>query len=148
MRVQPKGLLARILFSKPGKVFLLLVILLNVAALTAFTYYYARYAKIVDQKLAEGPFQNTSLLYSAPDEVAVGDAATPEEIAAQLRRAGYSENRTNKMGWYHLRPDAVEIFPGTESYYRQEPGVVKFAAGKVSQIISLRDNTSRNQYMM
>ena len=32
------------------------------------------------------------------------------------------------MGWFNVRPDAIEIFPGPESYFRDEPGVIKFSA--------------------
>ena len=81
--------------------------------------------------------------------IAVGDAITAEEIAAQLRRCGYSESRGNAMGWFQLRPDGgIEIFPGPDSYFDQEAGVIKFAKGHISQIVSLRDNTGRGQYQL
>ena len=47
-----------------------------------------------------------------------------------------------------LRPDAIEIFPQVESYFDQEAGLIKFANGKISQIVSLRDNTQRSQYQL
>jgi Membrane carboxypeptidase/penicillin-binding protein len=42
----------------------------------------------------------------------------------------------------------VEIFPGPDSYFDQEEGVLKLQGGKVKQIISLRDNTARTQYLL
>ena len=47
-----------------------------------------------------------------------------------------------------MRQDAVEIFPGPDSYFDQESGVLRFSGGRVSQIISTRDNTERTQYML
>src|SRR5262249_40032446 len=53
-----------------------------------------------------------------------------------------------RMGWYHLRSDgAVEIFPGPDSYFRQDDGgVIKVSHRRVTQIISLSDNSERTQY--
>ncbi len=114
-----------------------------------FTFYYVRYSHLIDRKLRIGPFQSTSMVFAAPRVVEVGDEISPAEIIAQLRDSGYGESSSNRMGWYHLRPDkAVEIFPGADSYFDDEAGVVKFSGGRVSQIISLRDNTDRMQYML
>ena len=80
--------------------------------------------------------------------MAVGDATTPAEIAAELRRSGYNESRGNPIGYYQLQPNSIEIFPGPESYFDQEAGVIRFAGGRISQIVSLQDNTARNQYQL
>ena len=69
---------------------------------------YAKYARLTDEKLARGPFPNSSLLYAAPGIVGIGDPGTPLQYAAKLRESGYIEDaRTNRAGWYHLRPDAI-----------------------------------------
>ena len=52
------------------------------------------------------------------------------------------------MGWYNLRPDAIEIFPGPDSFFDDEEAVVKIKKDKIAQIISLRDNTERTQYLI
>src|SRR5438309_6987713 len=86
-----------------------------------FTYFYIQYSKIIDQKLKGGPFAASSKIYAAPETVAIGDPGTPTEVAASLRRAGYSESRNNAVGSYNVKPDSVEIFPGPDSYFNQEP---------------------------
>ena len=112
-------------------------------------FYYAKYARLTDEKLAQGPFPNSSMLYAAPQVVGIGDPGTPLQFAAKLRENGYGEDvRTNTIGWYHLRPEAVEIFPGASSYAGAEPGVLRFENGKISSIIGLSDNTSRTQYTL
>ncbi|HEY7305364.1 MAG TPA: PBP1A family penicillin-binding protein [Bryobacteraceae bacterium] len=110
---------------------------------------YAKYARLTDEKLAQGPFPNTSLLYAAPELVGIGDPGTPLQLASRLRESGYGEDaRTNPTGWYHLRPDAIEIFPGDRSSTDSEPGVLRFGSGRISSIIALSDNTPRTEYTL
>ena len=45
----------------------------------------------------------------------------------------------------HVRPDAVEINPGPEAY-DGEGAVIKIEGGRVSHIISLRDQSERTEY--
>jgi len=131
-----------------GKVFLVSFVALFTLGLLTFTFYYFKFSRMIDDKLAGGPYPTTSMLFSAPKAVMVGDETTPDEILNQLHRSGYGESKTNRMGWYHVRPDAVEIFPGPDSYFDQEAGVVKFEDDRVTQIISLRDNSERTQYLL
>jgi len=114
-----------------------------------FSVYYAKFARLTDEKLAQGPFPKSSLLYAAPQVVGVGDPGTPLEFAGRLRESGYGEDaRTNPIGWFHLRPDAIEIFPGDRSNSKAEAGVIRFEDGKISSIIALSDNTPRTQYTL
>ncbi|HZS55638.1 MAG TPA: PBP1A family penicillin-binding protein [Bryobacteraceae bacterium] len=120
-----------------------------VIALVVVSAYYMKYARLTDEKLAQGPFPNSSLLYAAPRVVGVGDPGTPLQFAAKLREAGYVEDgRTNAGGWYHMRPDALEVFPGDHSYPGSDAGVLRFADGRISSIISLSDNTARTEYTL
>jgi penicillin-binding protein 1B len=100
------------------------------------------------RKAAAGPFANNAKIFAAPESVGVGDAMSPNDIAAELRRSGYSESRGNPIGSYELRPNEITIIPGRDSYFDQEAGVIKFANGRISQIVSLQDNTSRSQYQL
>jgi penicillin-binding protein 1B len=146
IRVPKNARLVRFFLHPAGMslaiVFLVISILLSGTILIS----YAKYSRLIDQKLRAGPFAVTSKIFAAPRMVAVGDTITPEEIATQLRNCGYGESRGNAMGWFRLRPDGIEIFPGPASYFDQEAGVLKFAKGHISQIVSLRDNTERSEY--
>ncbi|MBZ5617953.1 MAG: transglycosylase domain-containing protein [Acidobacteriia bacterium] len=139
-----RGLLAR----RAVFVALMAIGVLAVLGLGVFTYFYATYARVVDQKLRAGVFANTTRLFAAPESLAVGDVTSLSEIAAGLRRSGYNESRGNLVGSYQITQNSISIFPGRDSYFDQEPGVVKFAGGRISQIISLRDNTLRSQYQL
>jgi len=146
VRVPKNARLTRFFVGRFGKALLASFVLLTVAGMVGFTYFYVHYSHVIDEKLRAGPFANTSKIYAAPKVIGVGDAVTPEDLVMELRRAGYSDARGNPMGWYNIRPDAVEVFPGPDSYRRDEAGVIKFGRGKISQIISLQDNTDREQF--
>jgi penicillin-binding protein 1B len=148
IQLSRNSVLARLLLHPLARVLVVVALLAGIAGISVFTYYYVKFSRLVERKLRSGPFPSTSMIFAAPRAINVGDAITPEEIAAQLRRCGYSESRTNRMGWYHLRADAIEIFPGPDSYFDEEPGVIKFRDGQVVEIISLRDNTARTQYLL
>ncbi len=121
------------------------VAIVVIIALTA----YGKYAHLADQKLAEGLFPKSSLVYAAPEDVGVGDKGTPLQYAARLQESGYAEDaRNNPVGWYHVRADAIEIFPGPQSYGGSEPGVLRFRKGAISEIIDLSDNTPRTEYLL
>ena len=69
---------------------------------------YVKYSRIADEKLTQGPFPNSSVLFAAPRSVGIGDPATKTEIANKLDESGYAEDaKQNPLGWYHLRPDAI-----------------------------------------
>ncbi len=142
-----KTLLARFLLSRWGKIFVVCCVLALAAGVSIFGYYYVHYGRLIEEKLAAGPFATTSRLYAAPRPVAVGDDGQLDEIASYLRRCGYTESNTSRMGWYHLRADAIEINPGPEAF-DSEGATIKVENRKVTQIISLRDHTERNRFML
>ncbi len=122
-------------------------LVLLTATFIGFTY--NKYARLTDQKLLAGPFPDASILFAAPQVVAVGDPGTPSVFANRLRESNYAEDvRSSPTGWYHLRPDAIEIFPGARSFAGADPGVIKFTSDRISGIISLSDNSARTQYTM
>lgn len=142
-----KSLLIRFLLNRWGKAFLLFVAVSLTVGVGVFTFFYVKYARMIEDKLREGPFSHASLLYAAPQPVSVGDVGKPEEIAAYLRRCGYSESNSSRLGWYKVRPDGIEINPGPDSF-TDEGAVVKIDKGKVQEIISLRDHATRNEYLL
>ena len=138
----------RFLMHPVGKVVLSLVVMGVVAGAGAFIYYYSHYAKLIDERLKGGPYTTTSRIYAAPDSIAIGDPSNPVEIAAALRRAGYTENHKNAVGYYAIKPDSIDIFPGSESYFNQEPAAIRFSRNHIARIVSLRDNTDRPLYAL
>ncbi|HYL37185.1 MAG TPA: PBP1A family penicillin-binding protein [Bryobacteraceae bacterium] len=148
VQVPKKASAVRFVLHPAGKIILAVLVLSVTAAMAVFTYYYVSYSRRIEAKLAAGPFANTSMLFAAPRTLAVGDATDPQEIASELRHSGYSESRNNRMGYYALKPGEIDIYPGPDSYFKRDEGVIKFRGTKVAQIISLADNTDRTEYTL
>jgi penicillin-binding protein 1B len=147
IKAKRRSLLIRFLINPWGKAFLLAFVLTMGVGVSAFIYVYDYYARITDEKLRAGPFSNTSLLYAAARPVVTGEDAKLEEIADYLRRCGYSESSNNRLGWFHLRADAIEINPGPDSF-DSEGAVIKIRGGKITEIISVRDQSQRTLYQL
>jgi len=148
LRIPTSSGLAKFLLGPVGRVLIMGSALVLILFLSLFTIFYARYSRVIDEKLNTGPFTNTAKIFAAPESVGMGDALSPNDIAAELRRSGYNESRSNPIGYYVLHPNEIEIFPQRDSYFDQEPGVIKFSGGRISQIVSLQDNTSRPEYQL
>ncbi|HEY1240326.1 MAG TPA: PBP1A family penicillin-binding protein [Bryobacteraceae bacterium] len=140
--------MARFFLRPAGRVLVVGLALCIILGLGAFTYLYSHYSRLIDQKLRAGPFAQTAKLFAAPQSVAVGDPITPAQIASELRRSGYTETRSNPTGYFQLHPDSIEIFPGPDSYFDQEAAVIRFSRGRITEVVSLQDNTSRSQYQL
>src|SRR5215467_2730892 len=147
MKLRTSGL-ARFVLGPVGRFLIIGSLVFLIAGLTVFTYFYAKYASVIDDKLRAGVFANSARIFAAPQSVAVGDTVTANDIVIELRRSGYSESRDNKVGYYQVRGNSIEVYPRELSYFDQEPGVIRFANGKISQIVSLQDNTARSQYQL
>lgn len=150
MRVQvprPASFLGFILHPV-GKAVLAIVVVALITGVGVFSYYWAQYSRVIDQKLKDGPFAETAQVLATPEPVSIGDSLSSDEIVSSLRRRGYTEARSNRMGWYHVRPDGIEIFPGVDAYNASEPGVIFLDKGVVSRIVSNRDNTERQRFFL
>ena len=149
LQVPKKAALVRFVLHPWGRAFLIGFVAINTLLLALFTFSYVKYSRQIDEKLLGGPFTNTSMLFAAPQVVMVGDQLTADEIAARSGEAA-TRRRRRRAAWVGTTcgPDAIEIFPGAESYFNDEEAVVKFKNNKVAQVISLRDNTERTQYLI
>src|SRR5579885_1656552 len=103
VRVPKKAGFARFVLGPAGRMLLAGFALCVILGLGAYTYYYQKYSKLIDEKLRSGPFANTAKIYAAPETVAVGDRTTPAAIATDLRRSGYTESPSNPIGYYRMR---------------------------------------------
>ncbi len=131
-----------------GKTILAVLVFTITACLAVFAFYYFKYSRLIEEKLAAGPFANTSMLFASPRVVTLGDVANFQDIVSDLRRAGYTESQNNRIGHFTSKPEEVAIYPGPDSRFQPDAGVIKFAGTKVSKIISLGDNTDRTEYTL
>jgi penicillin-binding protein 1B len=152
LRVPKNSLIARLHHTFAGtkwrRIFWTSTAVLLLVGFGIFLHFYNVYAKMIQAKLEAGPFADMSVLYAAPRPITTGEKIEPAEIAAYLRHAGYSEDSNRSpVGWYHLRPDAIEINPGPEAF-DGEGAVIKVSKGAVSEIISQHDDRRRTQFML
>ncbi len=117
-------------------------------AVLLFGFHYWKLSRMIDRRLARGPFSSTIDIYYAPTPIWVGDNLSAEQVARRLGRSGYTTTDGSPIGWYHRSGDAIQIFPGRDSRIGGEPAVLYFANGRIAKIISLDDNTERNSYLM
>jgi penicillin-binding protein 1B len=102
-----------------------------------FCYFYIKYDRIIAQRFRSPVFSNSAKIYALPRTVHDGDPADAKEIAALLRRAGYSDkDGQSPLGNFHLIPDGIEITPGPESYHSPEGARISILDGQVDRIIS------------
>ena len=116
----------------------LLLLVLVTAALGAvlFTYEYHQYQGVVDQRLAQGPlFSSNAQIYAAPKEVRPGQRLTAGTIAAELRRAGYSDDgQAAPLGSFQLNGESISIKPGPQSYLATDGATIDTSGGSVVSI--------------
>lgn len=76
MRIQVprKALLVRFFLHPVGKSLLGISALALIVFVGAFSYYWVKYSRLIDQKLKEGPFTETAQLFATPEPIAVGDS--------------------------------------------------------------------------
>ena len=148
VRIPAHAGLARFFLGGFGRILMLAAALLVIAAVAIFSYSYNKYTSVVAEKL-RGPFANSAKIFAAPEAVAVGDASSPEEIAADSApQRLHGITHSNHNGYYQRRPNSIEIFPGPLSYFDQEAATIKFSNGRFSEVVSLQDNTSRPEYQL
>ena len=116
-----------------------------VGGATVFTAYYVRFSRLIDERLQGQVFPETSQVYAAPVRLRVGQPASAAAVAAQLRLAGFAEGSEASRGRYQLVRGGIRIYPGPDSFFSPEPAELDFADGKLSSIVSLKDQFARNQ---
>ena len=116
---------------------LIVFLVLDVALGGSFCYFYIKYDRIITQRFRSPVFSNSAKIYALPRTVHDGDKIEPKEIAALLRRAGYSDqDGQSPLGTYRLVRGGIDITPGPESYHSPEEAQILFEDGEVQKIAS------------
>ncbi len=99
-----------------------------------FGFFYLKYQKVVDDRLAAGPlFAPVAQIYAAPREVRNGQRLTAGSIARDLRQAGYNSNP--QLGTFELSgDDSITIKPGPQSFHSTDGATITSSNGQVQSI--------------
>jgi penicillin-binding protein 1B len=112
-------------------------LVLAVSFTIVFSYFYIKYDRIIEKRFRTPVFANSAKIYALPRVVRDGEKIEAKQVAAELRRAGYSDKEgDSNLGTFHLVKGGIEITPGAESYHAPEPARITIEEGQVSQIMS------------
>lgn len=102
-----------------------------------FTYFYVKYDRIIDQRFRGPVFSSAAKIFADPKIVRVGAPYSVQNLATELRRAGYGEKDGDSLlGSYKVRGSSIEILPGPESYHSAESATITVNDGTVAAIRS------------
>ena len=113
------------------------VLLFGIVGFSVFTFYYNKYARIVDDRLKQPLFANTAKIYAAPREVRPGQKISAHLIATELRQAGYTVDglsHPSQMGTFTESPTSIMVHPGPESYHAPDAATIHTREGQVDSI--------------
>jgi len=111
----------------------------GIVFMAMFVYYYAKYERIVDRRMAGPIFSNAAKIYARPRRVTVGEQMDAAQIAAQLHRAGYTQEgkeSDSPIGHFRVSSHSIQITPGPDSFHGSGSAVITFEDGRVSTISS------------
>jgi penicillin-binding protein 1B len=112
-------------------------LILAVVCTAGFSYFYIKYDRIIERRFRTPVFSNSAKIYALPKTVRTGETIGAKDIAAELRRAGYSDREgESQLGMFRLTKDGIEISPGPESYHSPEPAQISIQDGQVVKIVS------------
>ena len=107
-----------------------------------FSYFYIKYDRVIERRFRTPVFSNSAKIYALPETVRTGERIEVRDIAAQLRRAGYTDqghpDKTgeSQLGSFRFVSDGIEITPGQESYHSPEAARISVQDGQVERITS------------
>src|ERR1700682_5013394 len=108
-----------------------------------YTYYYIKYSRMIDARLSGRVLQNTTQLFSAPQQISVGEVWTEGEMTTYLTKVGYRPVRDeNSLGHNVVLGNTVEIRPSKLSYFAATNGLsVQFVGKTIKSIRPLSGGT-------
>lgn len=112
-----------------------------------FAYYYVRYERIIDRRMRGQIFNNSAKIYARPQVVRVGDKYTIDDIASDLRRAGYTDYKKtpkSQLGTYRLAQGGIEVLPGPESFHSADGAMIRVSDDKVASITAVGSNEGQS----
>ncbi len=129
-------------------------VLVFLAIVGIYLYYYVRFSRLIDARLSGDVFNDASLVFAAPTPVFVGEAITPENVAAHLRKGMYAEYEGgSEVGTYRRVGNRLEIRPGSSSFFEGDtfhegPAALEFSGGHIASITSLSDAAPVTSYKL
>ena len=114
-----------------------LVLLCALAAFGFFSYCYVKYDRIINDRMSGRIFNTSAKIFARPQLVRPGDKLTAEQIATELRHAGYvEEGIESRLGNFRVTHNSIEIHPGPESFHSTDPALIRISGSGTVESIS------------
>jgi penicillin-binding protein 1B len=110
--------------------------------------FYHHLSRLVDQRLQQGVFADSYSVFSAPKRIVVGDVYGRDTLISYLFKIGYTDSATNPVGHFLSKDTSLDVFPGAQSTFHDDPIRVTFASGKISELFRLKSNTKVSQFLL
>ncbi len=136
----------RFLRSPLGLVLLAVLMIGTVVSGVVYNHYYWEFSKVIDLRLEGGAFDRTARFLASPRLISVGDEASTDALARNLRSAGYTPEPDSPVGWYRVIGDSIQIHPGDLSHFAPVPAQIDVVDGHVGQITDLRSKNPLGAY--
>ena len=120
------------------------ILLAGIVSFSVFTYYYNKYARVVDERLKQPLFAETAKIFATPREVRPGQKLSAHLIVTELREAGYTVDglsHPSQMGTFTEEGQNITVRPGAQSYHAPDAATIHFRAGEVESITDERGRT-------
>src|SRR5947207_244312 len=91
---------------------------------------------MIDARLSGNVLQNTTQIFSAPEQISTGQAWGPDDLAQYLQRVGYRPAADDSsLGQYTVQGNTVDIRPSKLSYFAGGNAIAVQFAGKTIKSI-------------
>ena len=126
-------------------------------SVSIFIHFYVEFSSEIDARLSGQVFNRASLVFSAPAPIETGERATPEELAARLRRALVSPRVKPGPRWEPIQPvegdrleNSARIRSPTSLLRLSFEGAatVEFKGGRISSIKVDGQDEVADQYLL
>jgi len=98
---------------------------------SVFAWYYIKYSRMIDARLSGHVLQNTTQIFSAPEQISTGQAWGPDDLAQYLQRVGYRPAADDSaLGQYTVQGNTVDVRPSKFSYFAGNNAIAVQFAGK------------------
>jgi penicillin-binding protein 1B len=140
----------RLLAKPEARIAVACIAVVLVVGLGAGGYLYAKYSRIVNERMSGRIFSSAAKIYAEPRVLRPGDPFNGKEMVASLHRAGYADETPDEsnIGTFKLVRHGIEIQPGPNSYHSAEGAVVSAEDGKITRINSISDGRELGAYEM
>ena len=114
-----------------------------VIAASVFGYYYVKYGHMIDARLSGNILQNTTQIFSAPEQISPGQAWSPDDLTTYLQRVGYRPAADDSaLGQYTSNGNEVDVRPSKFSYFAGNNSLaIQFSGKTIKSIRPLSGGT-------